>query len=246
MDLGSVVQEAWQGYGHLQAAHPYLATAIQSVPVFVATDATVQLMTPREPGKPKINLKKLRYTACLAPIYGLSFQGLMDTGFMVKKYVSESTLAMAALGPNLVGNIYNAFFFINNQVGYEKDYEISKLAAHYKQLFTGTPEGPGMRGVIHNIKECCSKHVPAWPYAAATAGTLTFWNWYHAKYSYGALSDETRMPAAFAVGFLWTLAMTAGSSLGTKLFSRRSQGPKEKEYAKEKREPGDKGIRERG
>ena len=81
MDLGETVGYIFQGYSLLQKEYPVLGAMITAEVIFPLSDAASQIITDK-----KINWKKVKYTAALAPIYGLGTYGLLETGDIVGKY----------------------------------------------------------------------------------------------------------------------------------------------------------------
>ncbi len=157
----------------------------------------------------------------LAPMYGAYAYFSLQTGHWVGKYVSEQALVKAALGPNLVGNAFNMFFFVNNTVGEKEKYSMRALGRHYRSLFLPTKAQYKEQDIKTNSKErfyerfkekICG-NVPWREYGYSVVGTLTFWNAFQSvNYSY--ISEELQTPASLGVAFGWTVFLSLWSLLG--------------------------------
>ena len=106
MDIGSVVKDTFDMYQSFQQANPLVGTVLTAEFTYLAGDSVAQLMNDK-----KLNPRRLLYTAFLAPIYALSISACMQSGELVGKLISPHPFAKSALGPNLVGNLHNTFFF---------------------------------------------------------------------------------------------------------------------------------------
>ena len=124
-----MLEQLLEGYQQLQAAHPFIISVATAELIFPAADATAQLIKDRA-----VDWRKVRYTAMLTPFYGAGVYGLVQSGELVGQYLSEDPFTKGALGPNLWGNVQNAFFFMNNTVGERTGYDVSALAHHYRSL----------------------------------------------------------------------------------------------------------------
>ena len=202
MDLANFAREAYDGYRNFQANHSHLGSMLTSEIVWTTGDAVSQLITDK-----KIDRKKLRYTAALAPLYGLCLEGLLETGEIVGRHISENPLTKAALGPNIFGNFFNAFFFANNTIGEKKNYRLKELAKHYGEVFT--PK----KGFWKNFKEKYIANIPKKEFAFATLVTLTFWNGFqYANYAY--VEKDMRVSTVLATAFVWTSLLSLWSLNG--------------------------------
>lgn len=130
MDLTTIADGAFQSFKNFQTAHPHIGAMLNAEVVYISGDLVSQLINDK-----KVDVKKLKYTATIAPLYGLMVEGCIETGEIVGRNISESPLVKAALGPNLFGNLFNTFFFVNNTVGEKNEYKIGKLASHYLSIF---------------------------------------------------------------------------------------------------------------
>ena len=128
MSLCVEVLELYQGFMQSQPLLGSMATASVTI---TTGDIASQLLIDK-----KVNWKKVWYTARLAPMYGAGIHALIESGDLVGKYISENPLVKSVLGPNLWGNLFNTFFFVNNTVGEKNDYSIKKLVNHYASMFS--------------------------------------------------------------------------------------------------------------
>ncbi len=213
MDLGSTVMDAWNFYVSFQQAHPILGSMATACGTFTLGDIISQSIMDK-----KVDFKKVRYTLCLAPIYGLGMYGVLESGDMIEKlipemykkdYMSDPNLnfTKAALGPNVFGNALSAFFFVNNTVGEKKDYSLKELGKNYTSMLK-----PG-KDFFKNIKEKYLSNIPGQEFAYSILGTLTAWNAIqYANYSY--VADEFRTPVTLGCGVVWMSMLSLWSLVG--------------------------------
>lgn len=212
MDLATTAKELFDIYQNFQQAHPHIGTMLTSEFILLTADASSQLIKDK-----KLNAKKLKFTAKLAPLYGLCLEGLLETGNMVGEYISNSSLAKSALGPNLFGNIYNLFFFANNTIGEKTDYSITKLLkTYYAALKDKTTS------VKDKFLNIVWDNVPKAPYYFAVGATLTFWNAFQ-TINYEYVPEELRTPATLALSLFWTLGLTYTSLIGGRKIAREQK-----------------------
>ena len=206
MDIGSLANEALNAYQSFMAVHPHIGNMATAEVTFFAGDAISQLITDK-----KINPKKLGYTAILAPIYGLGLEGLMESGELVGDYISEEPFAKSALGPNLWGNVMNAFFFVNNTVGEETGYSIRGLGRHYKDILFG--DGKDKKSFWERMKEKYFGKIELSEYNKSVLSTLTAWNAIQ-TWNYSTVPEELRTPICLAAGVVWLTALSLWSLKG--------------------------------
>jgi len=226
MDISNLVTDVWNQYMQLQKAYPHIGSLITSEFTFVTSDIISQLMIDK-----KINPKKLRYTAVLAPLYGASIDAGMQSGELVGTYISANPFLKSALGPNLFGNILNSYFFVNNAVGEKSDYSFRALFKNYASIFknySGT-----FKERAHSFMDKFKEHYIdniSWPhYKFALIGTLTAWNVIQ-TYNYATFDEEMRAPFALAAGIFWTILLTGKSLIGGRRIAKKNQsliGPKD-------------------
>lgn len=205
MDLGSVVHTVFEQYRSLNETHPLLGAMLTAGVIFPGTDITSQLLADKT-----VDWKKVRYTAALSPIYGLAAHGCVRSGDLVGEYISEHPLARAALGPNLWGNLFNVFFFVNNCVGEKKNYRFGSLLVHYASVFRPTASGTS---ISRTIQEKILDYVPRREYFYAFLGTVSFWNAFQ-YVNYTQISRELQTPSTLAVAFAWTVLLSGWSLAG--------------------------------
>ncbi len=218
MDISNLVTDVWNQYMQLQKAHPHIGSMITAEFTFVASDMISQLMIDK-----KINPKKLRYTAILAPFYGASIDAVMQSGELVGAYISANPFLKSALGPNLFGNIMNSYFFVNNTVGEKSDYSITALFKNYAGIFknySGTCK-ERWRSFTNKFKERYIDNIPGANYKIALIGTLTAWNVIQTL-NYAYFPEELRTPVCLGAGFLWTIILTAGSIVGGRKIAQQT------------------------
>ena len=202
MDIVSLVNDSMPALSSFSKNHPHLTSMLTAEATFVIGDLVSQLITDH-----KIDTRKLRYTAALAPIYGLGIEALIESGELVGKYVSENPLVKAALGPNLWGNLFNTFFFVNNSVGEKKDYSLSELVKNYKTLFSGD------KSFFRRFKENYLDYIPKKEYLYSVGVTLSAWNVIQGlNYSYAP--EDMRTTIALGAGLAWTTLLSAWSLKG--------------------------------
>ena len=195
-------------YGEFQKAHSHIGSMITAEVMYLAGDATSQLVLEK-----KLNPRKLAFTATLAPIYGLCLEGLMETGEMVGRTISDNPLVKAALGPNLFGNLYNTFFFCNNTIGEKTNYSIKELIKNYASIFS--PNEIKEKGFFNNFKEKYIDNIPFSKYKKSVIATVTGWNVVQG-FNYYAIPEHLRTSFSLTIGTLWASVITAWSSKGAK------------------------------
>ncbi|KYK26399.1 hypothetical protein AYK26_07565 [Euryarchaeota archaeon SM23-78] len=200
----SLVAQVWDAYQTFQQTNPLLGSMLTAEATYTLGDIVSQIITDK-----KVDWKKIRYTAKLAPVYGAAIYGLMESGDLVGELVSEHPLAKAALGPNLLGNVFNAFFFVNNTVGERKEYKIRELLKNYASIFSTDNK----KGFFKNFKEKYIKNIPGKEYLNSVIGSVTVWNGIqYANYAY--VADEMRAPVALACNLIWVCALSLWSLKG--------------------------------
>ncbi|MGV8151197.1 MAG: Mpv17/PMP22 family protein [Candidatus Woesearchaeota archaeon] len=212
MELTTTVKELFDIYQNFQQAHPHIGTMLTSEVILLTADAGSQLISDK-----KLNKKKLAFTAQLAPIYGLSLEGLMETGNLVGEYIYNHSIAKSALGPNLFGNIYNIFFFANNTIGEKNNYSIKELLKTYYNTIKDKTTS-----VKEKFVNTLWNNVPKKAYTAAVVLTLTFWNVFQTL-NYEYIPEELRSPATLGVSLFWTLGLTYHSLIGSRKIAKEQK-----------------------
>jgi len=203
MDISNIVYDLYECYKTFQASHPHLGSMLTAEVTFTTSDLIAQLITDR-----KVDIKKLGYTAALAPVYGLCVEGLIESGELVGRNISDNPLAKGALGPNLWGNFFNTFFFVNNTVGEKKGYSLRNLGKHYLGLLSPKKSEEGlMRRVWDNFKDNYISNIPGREMLYATLGTLTLWNAFQ-YYNFTYVDEEMRTATTLVAAFVWTPALS--------------------------------------
>jgi len=206
MDIGSISRESCGLYSQFQASHPLIGSMVAAEVIFVAGDAASQLISDK-----KIDTKKIKFTATLAPLYGVCINGLLESGDLVGACVSENPALKSALGPNLWGNVFNIFFFVNNTVGEKEDYNLKRLLKHYKNILTS--DSPAVRNFKKRCKDNFINLIPKRAYLYSVVATLTAWNVFqYMNYSY--VQDEMRTATALAASAIWTALLSLWSLRG--------------------------------
>ncbi len=196
MDLTTIVTDLFIFYRECNFQYPILSSMATASVIFPAADILSQLIVDKT-----VNWQKVKYTTGLAPLYGLYGYGSVQMGGVVEKFISADPLAKAALGPNLIGNVFNLVFFVNNAVGEKKGYQLQGLGSYYTSLCSG--------------KERFLNYVPRKEYIQSVIGTVTFWNAFqYLNYSY--ISDEMQTPTTLGVAFGWTVLLSFWSQIGRK------------------------------
>lgn len=208
-EITDVLQGGWELYNNFQQAHPLIGSMATAECTFLFGDMASQLLKDK-----KVDSKKLKYTAALAPLYGAGIYALIESGELVGKLISEKPLVKSALGPNLFGNIYNTFFFVNNTVGERTDYDLKKLARHYKNLFSST-ENPKKKKRWKNFKENYINNIPKDQFTYSVITTLTAWNAFQ-SINYAYVPEAMRSPASLAMGFGWLTLLSLWSLKGSR------------------------------
>ncbi len=203
MDLVTIATNVFETYRLFQEGHPVIGSMLTAEFVFPVADIASQAITDR-----KINLRKVAYTAALAPVYGLSSYVLMKSGDFIGDYIVDNPLAKAALGPNLWGNMFNTFFFVNNTIGEKNNYSLATLVGHYKNLIFGG----------HSFKEHYLKNIPLKEYLFATAATLTLWNVFQ-YWNYSSVPKELQTSAALGASLVWMVIFSLLSLQGGRRIS---------------------------
>ena len=211
MEILPTLSDLFECYQTFQISHPHLGAMVTAEAVYVGGDLVSQLMHER-----KVDGRKLKYTAALAPIYGLCLEGLIESGELVGRYISENPLTKAALGPNFLGNFFNTFFFVNNAVGEREGYRIRNLVHHYVDLFSPKPSEKGLvKRICGSFNEKYISHIPHKEMLYATVSTLTLWNAFqYVNYSY--IKEDMRTPVTLAAAFVWICALSLWSLRGRK------------------------------
>lgn len=178
-------------YRSFNFVHPILGAILTGVIIFPFADIISQRILDK-----KIDWKKVRYTLALSPFYGAYGLLAVGSGLVVGKYISSHPLVMAALGPNLIGNVFNLIFFVNNSIGQKYSYQLSALPRYYLHLL--------------QRKEQFFSYISWKEYLKAVIGTLTFWNLVqYVNYSYVPLELQT--PMVLAVSFGWIILLSLWS-----------------------------------
>lgn len=205
MDLTTIVHQTFELYRDFQAQYPLLGSILIAEITYPVGDVASQLIADR-----KVDWNKVKYTAVLSPLYGLGIHGLMKTGDLVGDHLIDHPLAKAALGPNLWGNLYNCFFFVNNTVGERVGYRLKKLGDYYKSLLL---DGTSLKERWRNWRENFFGNVPCDEYGKSVLSTLTAWNVFqYCNYAY--VSDEMQTPAVLGAGLLWVVLLSLWSLKG--------------------------------
>ncbi|MBU1198398.1 MAG: Mpv17/PMP22 family protein [Nanoarchaeota archaeon] len=200
----SLVAQVWDAYQTFQQSNPLLGSMLTAEATFTLGDIVSQLIVDK-----KVDWKKVSYTAKLAPIYGAGVYGLMESGDLVGKLISEHPLVKAALGPNLFGNVLNSYFFANNTIGERNGYKIRELVNNYASIFSQKDN----KTFFQNFKEKYIKNIPGKEFLKSVIVTLTVWNGIqYLNYSY--VSDEMRTPVALACGVAWLSVLSLWSLKG--------------------------------
>ena len=216
MDLTTIVSGLMEGYQRLQETHPVMGAILTTEIIFPLSDGISQIIKDKH-----VDWKKVRYTAALAPIYGIMAYAAQQSGEWVGDQVYNHPLAKAALGPNLWGNVSNIFFFVNNTLGERNGYSIERLVEHYRSLLMN-PEKK--KSWWENAKENVWGNVPQQEYRNSVVGTITIWNVFqYCNYSY--IEEAMRTPASIAASLIWMPLMSLWSLSG-----RRKIVMEEKRY----------------
>jgi hypothetical protein len=207
MDFSSI-KDVLTMYTEFQRAHPHIGTMVASEVTYLLGDAFSQLTLEK-----RLNYKKLGYTAALAPFYGVVLEGLLESGELVGRHISDNPFAKSALGPNLWGNLFNVFFFYNNTIGEESGYSLKSLAKGYASLVS--PSAIRENGFIGNIRKKMLSKVPGHEYKKSVIGAVTGWNAVQTL-NYYFVPAYLRMSTSMAVGTAWLTALTAWSTIGAR------------------------------
>ena len=212
MELNNIVGELFEQYRAFNQHNPITGSILTACAIFPTADIASQLITDK-----KVSWEKVRYTSLLSPFYGLGAHLCVRSADVVGKYISEHALAKAALGPNMLGLLFNLFFFVNNTVGEKTNYQLRELGRHYSSLFSSSSssveQGAAERNWYKLVKEKILDYVPRKEYLNSAIGTLTFWNAFqYVNYSY--IPPELQTPATLGVAFGWTVLLSAWSLAG--------------------------------
>ena len=195
-----MANDLYSAYQNLPGMYQSLITAQV---VFPFAEAVSHLVTDK-----RIDWKKVIYSAKLAPLYGACIEGLVASGEFVGEYISSNPLAQGALGPNLWGNLTNAFLFINNTVGERTKYRVKELLKNYIGIFRyDRSEKKGLRGFWENFKEKTISNISLREYIYATIGTVTVWNVIQAV-NYAIIPENMRNPFMQANLLWWVPTLT--------------------------------------
>ena len=183
-------------YRSFNLMHPVLGAILTGVIIFPIADIISQLILDK-----KVDWRKVKYTLGLSPFYGAYGYVSVLSGLFVGKYISAHSLAMAALGPNLIGNFFNLIFFVNNSIGQKYGYQLVALPRYYLNLL--------------RRKEQFFAYISGKEYLKAVIGTLTFCNMVqYINYSYVPLELQT--PMVLTVSFAWIIVLSFWSLIARK------------------------------
>lgn len=195
-------------YRSFNLTHPLLGAIFTGIIIFPLADIISQLILDK-----KVYWNKVRYSLGLSPFYGAYGLLAVGSGWLVGKYISSHPLAMAALGPNLIGNIFNLIFFVNNNVGQKYNYHFPALGSYYRNLAAG--------------KEKFFTYISGKEYLNAVIGTLTFWNGIQ-YINYTQVPVELQTPFVLAVSFAWIIVLSLWSLISRrKLLAATKTGSRE-------------------
>lgn len=207
MNLTTIIGNLFEQYREFNLANPITGSIFTACAIFPTADIASQLITDK-----KVSWEKVRYTFFLTPLYGLYAYLSVRSGDLIGEYVSEQPLAKAALGPNMLGHLFNLSFFVNNSVGEKNDYNIRELGKHYLSLFC--PLSPSQT-VYSRIKEKIFHYVPQQEYVNSVIGTITFWNAFQ-YLNYSFVPKELQTPSTLGVALGWTVLLSTWSLAGRK------------------------------
>lgn len=178
---------------------PLLTNMATAFATFTIGDALSQYIVDK-----KVNVKKLGYSATLAPLYGAMLYGLVESGEMIGPLVNDNSMAKAALGPNLIGNGANAVLFYNNTIGQKTNYSIKGLADDYVDFVRAKDKWARLK-----------ENIPAKEFTKSVVSTLTFWNAFHfVNYEY--VSEAMRTPLTLATSLVWLTVLSLWSLKGSR------------------------------
>jgi len=206
MEIMQNLWEFYEGYKNFQRVHPHLATILTAEIVYLTGDLMSQLISDG-----RVDKRKLGYTAALAPIYGACLEGIIETGEIVGRHISDNALAKAALGPNLIGNLFNTFFFVNNTIGERKKYSVPALVRHYANLFSS--DESENRGKWENFKKNYIHNIPGKEYLFSFIATISLWNGFQ-TYNYVCVDPEMRTSTTLGATLIWTTVLSLWSLKG--------------------------------
>ena len=211
MDVGSLVKDGFEAYKGFMQIHPHIGNALTSEFILLSADLGSQFLKDK-----KWNPKKLLFTAKLAPFYSLGLEAIMESGNLVGEYILDNSLAKAALGPNLFGNIYNLFFFSNNTLGETHDYNFTKVMKSYYDVIKDKSIS-----LIDKFKSGVWDYVPKNAYWIAFGATLTVWNVFQ-TFNYEYAPEELRAPLTLGASLFWSLGMTYYSLVGARNIAKKN------------------------
>lgn len=206
-ELTDIVNEGWKAYQDFQGSNPLLGSMLTAELTFPFGDVASQLIKNR-----KVNWRQVRYTAALSPFYGAGLHALIESGELIGKTISENSLLKSMLGPNLWGNLYNTFFFVNNTVGEKNNYSLKKLVKNYKDIFSVKDDEKGV-SIWENFRNNYINNIPKKEYLNSVIGTLTAWNVFqYMNYEY--VQESMRTPTSLVAGVLWISLLSLWSLKG--------------------------------
>jgi len=208
-DLVTLLHDAYECYSTFAAAHPHYNAMLTGEVTYMLGDGISQLIKDR-----RLDPKKLVYTAKLAPLLGLGVEALIDSGEWVGRHLSDRAFDMAALGPNLWGNIFNAWFFTNNTVGEKTGYRWYEPFRHYWESVKAVDplHGPGLfwESVKRSVRDHYVKNIPRFDYEKSVLGTAVAWNVFQTlNYSY--VPPMLRTSVSLTASLVWTVLLSLWS-----------------------------------
>lgn len=187
-------------------ALPHIGAMVTAEVTFTLGDSISQLISDR-----RIDRRKLLYTMKMAPLYGLGIEACVEAGDFIGEQVSERAFDRSALGPNLVGNVFNAWFYVNNTIGERSNYRWHEPFSDYikqgKKIVTKEYEG-----VKEVVRETLA-NIPRFDYELSVLGTLVAWNGIQTL-NYTVIPDELQTPFALAAGMIWNTFLCLWSLKG--------------------------------
>lgn len=203
MDLGTLVE----GYSQFTQAHPHISNIATAELIYVTGDIISQRM-----GKGPVNWRQVGYTAASAPVYGLCIEGLMETGDIAGKVIHDDPLTKSALGPNLWGNLYNAWFFAHRTIGMRNGWSATASARDYWTRIKETLR-PSETPRRSRIKEQVMDLVPMREYLISAFTTVTAWN--AVQYiNYDKVPEHMQTPFVLGAALVWTAVLSTLSLTG--------------------------------
>ncbi len=204
MDLATIVTEAWEGYQSFQQAHPVINSMATGEVIYTAADATSQLIRHK-----KIDKKKIAYTAKIAPLYGLLGHGVVKSANFIGEniYNHPFTKAVASIP---IGNLCNAFFFANNQLGEKNNYSIKKLVQNYSKIIKDKTSN---NNLYQRFRENFINHVPEVEYKKGVLTSLPYWLTL-STLTFACVPEHMRTPTVLGGAFVWSLLISSLSLRG--------------------------------